>query len=68
MLGGRGYGGTLCGPVFQEFMTEAVKEFGGGPFEIPEGGHFIKIDRYTGARLPQEASGANVVAESLPRW
>ena len=63
MLGGRGYGGTLCGPVFQEFMTEAVKEFGGGPFEIPEGGHFIKIDRYTGARLPQEASGANVVAE-----
>ncbi|MGI3167110.1 penicillin-binding protein 1A [Pseudooceanicola sp. 200-1SW] len=63
MLGGRGYGGTLCGPVFQEFMTEAVKKFGGGPFNLPEGGHFIKIDRYTGARLPQEASGANVVAE-----
>ena len=63
MLGGRGYGGTLCGPVFQEFMTEAVQEFGGGPFEVPEGGHFINIDRYTGARLPEGVSGANVVAE-----
>ncbi|MBR9765059.1 MAG: PBP1A family penicillin-binding protein [Rhodobacteraceae bacterium] len=63
MLGGRGYGGTLCGPVFQEFMTEAVQKFGGGPFTVPEGGHFINIDRYTGARLPDGASGANVVAE-----
>ena len=63
ILGGHGYGGTMCGPVFQEFMTEAVKKFGGGPFRVPEGGHFIKIDRYTGARLPDDASGANVVAE-----
>ncbi|GGH20003.1 penicillin-binding protein 1A [Cribrihabitans marinus] len=61
---GRGaYGGTMCGPVFQEFMTEAVKKYGGGPFDVPPGGHFIKIDRYTGARLPDSASGANVVAE-----
>ncbi|KIC09988.1 penicillin-binding protein [Leisingera sp. ANG-M1] len=61
---GRGaYGGTMCGPVFQQFMTKATEKFGGGPFEVPEGGHFIKIDRYTGARLPDEASGAYVVAE-----
>ncbi len=63
MQGGRGYGGTLCGPVFQQFMEKAVAKYGGGPFEVPPGGHFIKIDRYTGSRLPDEASGAYVVAE-----
>lgn len=61
---GRGaYGGTMCGPVFQQFMKVATEKFGGGPFDVPEGGHFIKIDRYTGARLPDSASGAYVVAE-----
>lgn len=61
---GRGaYGGTLCGPVFQSFMEKAVAKYGGGPFEVPPGGHFIKIDRFTGARLPEDASGAYVVAE-----
>lgn len=61
--GGGAAGGGMCGPVFQSFMTEAVKKFGGGPFEIPPGGHFIKIDRFTGARLPDDASGEYVVAE-----
>ncbi|EEE37989.1 penicillin-binding protein, 1A family [Rhodobacteraceae bacterium KLH11] len=61
---GRGaYGGTLCGPVFQSFMENAVEKYGGGPFEVPEGGHFIKIDRFSGARLPDDASGDYVVAE-----
>ncbi|MDW4497668.1 penicillin-binding protein 1A [Sulfitobacter sp. D35] len=62
-LGRRAYGSSLCGPVFQRYMTEATKKYGGGPFEVPPGGHFIKIDRFTGARLSDEASGANVVAE-----
>ncbi len=49
--------------LFQEFMTEAVKKYGGGPFNVPPGGHFIKIDRYTGSRLPDDASGPYVQAE-----
>ncbi len=61
---GRGaYGGTMCGPVFQSFMEKAVEKYGGGPFEVPEGGHFIKIDRFSGARLPADATGDYVVAE-----
>nr|WP_174826715.1 PBP1A family penicillin-binding protein [Ruegeria arenilitoris] len=61
---GRGaYGGTMCGPVFQSFMETAVAKYGGGPFEVPEGGHFIKIDRFSGARLPADATGDYVVAE-----
>jgi len=62
-LGRSAYGSSMCGPVFQEFMTEAVAKYGGAPFEIPPGGRFIKIDRVTGARLADDAEGANVVAE-----
>jgi penicillin-binding protein 1A len=62
-LGPRAFGGTLCAPVFQEFMAKATGIYGGGPFEVPQGGHFIKIDRYTGERLPDDAGGADVVAE-----
>ncbi len=62
-LGRSAFGSTLCGPVFNEFMQTAVAKYGGGPFEVPLGGHFIKIDRFTGARLPDEAYGEYVVAE-----
>ena len=62
-LGPKASGGGMCGPVFAEFMREAIQKYGGGPFEVPEGGYFVKIDRYTGARLPDNASGEHVVAE-----
>ena len=61
---GRGVsGGGTCGPVFQRFMAEAIQRYGGGRFEVPPGGYFIKIDRSTGARLPDDATGPNVVSE-----
>ncbi len=44
-------------------MSEAIKKYGGGKFQVPPGGRFIKIDRYTGARLSDDATGAAVVAE-----
>jgi len=56
-------GGGFCGPVFNEFMQKAVAKYGSGKFRVPPGGRFIKIDRFTGARLSDDASGANVVAE-----
>jgi len=62
-LGRGASGGGMCGPVFQRFMEQATQKYGGGPFEIPPGGQFIKIDRFTGARLPDDASGDAVVAE-----
>jgi penicillin-binding protein 1A len=62
-LGRGASGGGFCGPVFQRFMSEAVKKYGGGDFKVPAGGHFIKIDRFTGARLPDDATGDHVVAE-----
>ncbi|AGT08449.1 penicillin-binding protein 1A [Paracoccus aminophilus] len=62
-LGGNAFGGTLCVPVFQEFMQQAIKEYGGTAFQVPPGGHFVNVDRFTGARLGPDAKGANVIAE-----
>jgi penicillin-binding protein 1A len=63
---GRGaYGGTLCGPVFKEFISEAMKTRTPGEFREPTRGGMImvKMDRETGERLPDDAIGAHVISE-----
>lgn len=61
---GRGSGGgALCAPVFQRFMSQAIKKYGGGDFKAPDSCVFINIDRFSGARLSDGASGDNVVSE-----
>ena len=62
-LGRGASGGGMCGPVFSAFMQEAIQKYGGGAFDVPEDCEFIKIDRFTGARLSDAAAGANVVSE-----
>jgi penicillin-binding protein 1A len=62
-LGDDASGAGFCGPVFQSFMETAITKYGGSEFLVPPGGYFINIDRFTGARLPDGASGENVVAE-----
>jgi penicillin-binding protein 1A len=62
-LGESAYGGTLCAPIFVEFIKAAMAEQGPVSFDVPPGGHFIKIDRRTGQRLPDYAEGGNVQAE-----
>jgi len=62
-LGESAFGGTLCVPVFQDFMEDAIQKYGGGAFKVPPGGYFRKIDRFTGQPLPDTASGDNVIAE-----
>ena len=62
-LGRGAFGGTLCAPVVDAFLDTAVEKYGGGPFREPPGGHFIKIDRTSGARLAPDASGPDVVSE-----
>ncbi|MCF6271744.1 MAG: PBP1A family penicillin-binding protein [Rhodobacteraceae bacterium] len=61
---GRGaYGGSMCGPVFVEFMEAFLPRHGSFEYPQPGGTVFVKIDRYTGERLPDGASGDNVVTE-----
>ena len=62
-LGENAYGGTLCVPVFNAFMEQAVKAYGGTEFKVPPGGYFVNVDRFTGARLGPDAKGDNVIAE-----
>lgn len=62
-LGASAFGGTLCVPVFNAFMREAVAKYGGTEFKVPPGGYWVKIDRFTGQRLPDDAEGANIIAE-----
>ena len=61
---GRGsYGGSMCGPVFVEFMKAYLPRHGSFDYPQPGGTVFVKIDRYTGERLPDDATGENVVTE-----
>ena len=62
-MGKRSGGGSMCGPVFNDFMSTITEIYGGADFVIPEGGKFIKIDRYSGERLSDDAEGENVVSE-----
>jgi penicillin-binding protein 1A len=62
-LGDSASGGGMCGPVFQSFMAEAIRRYGGTAFKAPPDCEFINIDRFTGARLGPEARGDNVIAE-----
>ncbi|ETD80016.1 penicillin-binding protein 1A, partial [Rhodobacter capsulatus] len=64
-LGPGAYGGTLCVPVFNEFMQEAVKDYGGAAFKVPPGGYWQKYNRFTGEKLPDDATGDFVQAEYL---
>jgi penicillin-binding protein 1A len=56
-------GGGMCGPVFNRFMARAIKRYGAGKFETPENTMFLKFDRFSGARLPDDATGDHVVSE-----
>ncbi|MEM6440994.1 MAG: penicillin-binding transpeptidase domain-containing protein, partial [Pseudomonadota bacterium] len=61
---GRGaFGGTLCAPVFQAFMEVAMQDRPKPDFQPPRGMVLVKIDRETGDRLPDDASGPNVIEE-----
>ncbi|MDE3122610.1 MAG: transglycosylase domain-containing protein, partial [Paracoccaceae bacterium] len=62
-LGRTAFGSNMCGPVFQQFMLQAIKKYGGTAFKVPPGGHFINIDRWTGEPLPADATGKNVQPE-----
>jgi penicillin-binding protein 1A len=62
-MGEGAFGGTLCAPIFAEFMKVAMAGQGPVSWDAPPGGSFIRIDRATGQRLPDSATGPNVQIE-----
>ena len=65
---GRGsFGGTLCGPVFREFMAAAHKDNPPGDFLPPPSDYgtvTIKVHSETGERLPDDAEGPYVMVKT----
>jgi penicillin-binding protein 1A len=62
-LGRKASGGGMCGPVFKQFMAKAIKKYGAGKFSQPDNTYFAKFDRFSGAKLPNDATGDHVVSE-----
>lgn len=62
-LGRGSFGGTMCAPVFQEFMSQAVETYGGEEFDVPEGGYLVNVNRRSGTRT--RASGGGVITEFI---
>ena len=53
----------MCGPVFNEFMAEAIQKYGSGPFEAPAECAFYQIDRFSGAPIGPGGDGSTAVSE-----
>ncbi|WP_424931582.1 penicillin-binding protein 1A [Amaricoccus macauensis] len=64
-LGRSAFGGTLCAPVFAEFIKVVMEGQGPVKWPVPPGGYFINIDRSTGQRLADNASGPSVQTEYI---
>ncbi|MFO1105167.1 MAG: penicillin-binding protein 1A [Amaricoccus sp.] len=64
-LGPTAFGGTLCAPIFVDFMKVAMAGQGPVSWDVPPGGTFMKFDRRSGQRLPDDASGPSVQAEYI---
>ncbi|MBA3324671.1 MAG: penicillin-binding protein 1A [Rhodobacteraceae bacterium] len=62
-LGDSAFGGTLCAPIFTEFMRVAMEGEGPVKWAAPPGGYFISVDRRTGQRLADGSSGPGVQVE-----
>ena len=64
-MGKRATGGSLCAPVFNDFMARAAEFYGNSDFAVPEGGVFVDVNRFTGeiAHTRTEEHDDTVIAE-----
>ena len=62
-LGKHETGARAAGPIWKEFMTEALKDKPGTPFRIPPGTRLIRINHDTGLRA--EPGDRNVIFEAF---
>ncbi|MGG7566596.1 penicillin-binding protein 1A [Rhodovulum sp. DZ06] len=63
---GRGAaGGSLCAPVAQSFLAQVKDDRPVTDFQVPETAVGVKVDRFSGVRLPDDATGEHVVIEAF---
>ena len=61
-LGSNAFGGTLCVPVFNAFMRQAVKQYGGTKFRVPPGGYFADVSYGKGVISEYFRNGTNAAS------
>ncbi len=64
-MGDTAFGGTLCAPIFVDFIKTAMAGQGPVHWDTPPGGYFVNFDRRSGQRLADNASGDYVQAEYI---
>lgn len=64
-LGRQASGGALCGPVFEQFMRDAMADRAPRKFDPPSDVSLVKIDRRTGERVGEDVFGSNVIWEAF---
>jgi len=62
-LGSKDTGGSVCAPMFRDFMADALRDVPAVPFRIPPGVRLVRVNPETG-RLAQ-AGDARVIYEAF---
>ena len=60
-LGANDTGGVIAGPIFRDFMSEALKDKPDVPFRIPKGVRLVRVDPVTG----KPSTGAHTIQEAF---
>ncbi len=60
-LGANDTGGVVAGPIFRDFMTEALKGQPNVPFRIPQGVRLVRVNPVSG----RESSSGNTIQEAF---
>ena len=54
---GKGAGSHMAARVFADFMRTALKDESNQPFPVPDGLHFVRVNRNTGVAASQDPDG-----------
>jgi len=64
-LGARDTGGSVCAPIFRDFMAEALKDVPATPFRIPPGVRLVRVNADTG-QLAQAGDARDIYEAFKP--
>jgi penicillin-binding protein 1A len=62
-LGPNDTGGAVSGPIFRDFMREALKNEPDIPFRVPEGVQLVRVNAQTGK--PAKPGDNNIIVEAF---
>ena len=63
---GKGTGSYTAARVFSDFMTPALANQKNQPFSVPDGLHFVRVNRATGVAAPRDPNGIIITETFKP--